>query len=86
MIKPELSIPINKLAFLQAYLYQIFFLEKHCENNFKHTEWYLKENFTQAEIQNILNLFSQLGLKCDCDLINKFDLRNFTNGKIKFHH
>ena len=86
MTKNELPIPVHKLALLQAYLYQIFSFEKHCENSFKNTEWYLKEKFTDAEIQDVLNLFSRLGLKCDCDVINKLDLKIFTNGMSEFHH
>lgn len=86
MTKVPLPIPIYKLALLQAYLYQAFTFEKHCENNFQNTKWYLNENFTQEEIQEILNFFNQIGLKCDCDVINNLNLKNLTAGMIEFHH
>lgn len=86
MTNDELPIPIYKLAFLQSYLYQVFSLESHCENSFKNTEWYLKGKFSEAEIRDLLNHFLRLGLKCDCDIINKLDLKIFTSGKSEFHH
>ena len=46
MIKNGLPIPIQQLAFLQAYLYEIFSAEKQCESNFKYTEWYFGENYS----------------------------------------
>ncbi len=85
MKKTESPIPIYKLAFLQAYLYQILTLDKQCENNFNHTEWYLKEHFSAAEMKTILNFLDQQGLKCDCDLINKLNLKELLNNKLITH-
>lgn len=80
MSKLELPIPIHQLAFLQAYLYEVFSAEKKCENNFKHTEWYLKENFSGKEIEHILTFFKKKDVSCDCDIIKKLDLRHISDG------
>jgi len=85
MTKTELPILIHQLAFLQAYLYEIFGGEKKCENNFKHTKWYLKENFTDKKIDLILEFFNSYGLKCDCDILKKFDLKNYSSVTLNFH-
>lgn len=85
MINKKTPIPIYKLALLQAYLYQVFTLEKHCENSFAHTEWYLGENCSKIEIKNTLYFFEQLGLKCDCDVINKFELKSYLDSEFQFH-
>ncbi len=85
MIKNELPIPIHRLAFLQAYLYEIFTTEKQCENNFKYTEWYFGENYSDKELKLILVFLKELGVKCDCDVIKNIDLRELTNKTIKFH-
>jgi len=69
------KLPIHQLAFLQAYLYEIFSTEKKCEENFKHTEWYLNENFSGKDIEQIIKFFNKEGLNCDCDIIKKLDLR-----------
>jgi len=37
MKKSELPIPVYEIAFLQAYLYELFSLEGHCEQNFDRT-------------------------------------------------
>lgn len=85
MIKKVLPIPIHKLALLQAYLYQVFTLEKHCENSFSHTKWYLEEKCSEMEIKKTLEFFKQLGLMCDCDVINKLDLKTFVDDEFHFH-
>ena len=86
MNKSELPIPIYQLAILQAYLYEIFSLEGRCEKNFENAEWYLKEKFTDKEVDSILEFFSSFGLKCDCDIIHKLDLREIIDGQLKFHN
>lgn len=85
MIKKEVPIPLYKLALLQAYLYQVFTLEKHCENSFAHTIWYLEEKCSEIEIKKTLEFFEKLGLKCDCDVINKLELRSFVDQEFNFH-
>ena len=85
MKKSELPIPIHRLAFLQAYLYQVFTLENECKKNFDNTEWYLKETYTDEEVNSIIEFFKSIGLKCDCDIINKFDLKEISKGIIKSH-
>lgn len=85
MTENEIPIPIYKLAFLQAYLYEIFSTEKKCENNFKYTEWYLNENFSENEIDKIINFFNKQGINCDCGVIKKLDLKDYSNDKINFH-
>jgi hypothetical protein len=86
MIKMKLPIPIHKLALLQAYLYQVFTLENHCENSFDHTKWYLDEKCSETEIKNTIEFFKQIGLKCDCDIINKFNLKDFFEEEFHFHN
>ncbi len=78
-------IPVYKLAFLQAYLYQIFSLEGTCKKNFEHTKWYLKEKYTEAEVESIIGYFKSKGLKCDCDVISKMDLKEISNEILEFH-
>ena len=86
MNKSDLPIPIYQLAFLQAYLYEIFSLEGRCEKNFENAEWYLKEKFTDKEVDSILEFFNSFGLKCDCDIIHKLDLREILDDQLKFHN
>lgn len=86
MSKLELPIPIHQLALLQAYLYEIFGGEKECEKNFKYTKWYLKENFSDLEIEEIMKYFALQSLSCDCDILNKLDLKVILNSKMKFHN
>jgi hypothetical protein len=86
MKKSELPLPLYNLAFLQAYLYQIFSLEGTCKKNFEHTEWYLKEKYSEAEVESIVGYFKSKGLKCDCDVIHKLDLREIMDGQLKFHN
>ena len=40
MKKLEIPIPIHRLAYLQAYLHQIFTLDSNCKKNFDNTKWY----------------------------------------------
>ena len=85
MTENELPIPLNRLAFLQAYLYEIFSTEKKCENNFKYTKWFLNENYSENEIREIINFFNRQGVNCDCGVIKKLDLRDLLISKLIFH-
>ncbi|MGQ9644345.1 MAG: hypothetical protein ACUVT3_10850 [Ignavibacterium sp.] len=84
MINKESPVPIYQLGMLQAYLYEIFSIEIKCEKNFKYTEWYLKEKFSQIEVVNIIQFFKDKGLSCDCDILKKIDLRKFADDTIEF--
>ena len=86
MTKVNTPIPLYKLALLQAYLYQVFSLENSCKGNFKNTEWYLKENFSPEQSKSILKFFESLGLKCDCDVINKLNLKKISDDEFRFHN
>jgi hypothetical protein len=86
MLKLELPIPLHQLALLQAYLYEIFGGEKNCEKNFKYTKWYLSGNFSDLEIEEIMKYFDLHSLSCDCDILNKLDLREIVDGRMKFHN
>ncbi len=81
----DLPIKIHQIAFLQAYLYQIFSDGKSCQKSFKYTKWYLKDKYDEPEINNIIDLFKSEGINCDCDLINKFDLKNYTANYSDMH-
>ena len=81
----ELPMPIYKLAFLQAYLYQIFSLEGTCKKNFEHTEWYLKDKLTENEVETIMDFFRSNGMTCDCDIINKMNLKEISKEIFGFH-
>ena len=81
-----LPIQIQKLAFLQAYLYEVFNFENQCRNSFKNSEWYLKERYSEEEVESILEFFRSNNINCDCDIINKFDLREFTIDIGNYHH
>lgn len=85
MIKKSLPIPIYRIAMLQAYLYEIFSTDKKCEKNFKYTEWYLKENFSEEEIAAVIEFFKDKDLHCDCGILKKLYLRKFADDKINFH-
>ena len=85
MKKLEIPIPIHRLAYLQAYLHQIFTLDSNCKMNFDNTKWYLKETHTDEEVNSTIDFFKNKGLKCDCDIINKFDLKEISKGIIKSH-
>jgi hypothetical protein len=81
----KLPIPISEMAFLLAYLYEIFTLKEHCRQNFEQTEWHLKENHKEEKVKLVLDFFRSNGLKCDCDILHKFDLREYINGSMEFH-
>ena len=85
MTKIELPIPIHQLALLQAYLYEIFGGEKKCKKNFKYTKWYLKENFSEMELESIFIFFKEKELYCDCDVIKKLDLKDYSIDNLNFH-
>jgi hypothetical protein len=86
MKKLELPIPIHRLAYLQAYLYQVFSLNSNCKKNFDNTKWYLKEKHTDEEVNSTIEFFKSIGLKCDCDIINKFDLREISKEILHPHN
>jgi hypothetical protein len=81
----KLPIPIHEVAFLQAYLYEVFSFEGHCNQNFKRTEWHLKQSHSDEEIKSIIEFFKGRGLKCDCDILQKFDLREFSKAVVSYH-
>lgn len=85
MKKSDLPLPIHEIAFLQAYLYEIFSIEGRCNQNFDKTEWHLKETHKEEDVKTIIEYFKDRGLKCDCDLIRKFDLREISKEQINFH-
>lgn len=85
MANERLSIPVHQLAFLQAYLYEVFSTEKRCEENFKHTEWYLNENYSEKDAEQIIKFFNEEGLNCDCDLLKKLDLQKLYGESLNFH-
>jgi len=58
---------------LQAYLEQIVSIENICKDDFTHTEWYLMEKYSEEEVSAIINFFKERGMKCDCDLVKKFN-------------
>ena len=74
------SISINQLAYLKAYLHNIFSLGKQCEKNFNYTKWYFKENYSQKEIMTLFTFLEKKGLTSDCDILLKLDLREFSSG------
>lgn len=79
------SAPVHHLAFLQAFLYEIFSSSKKCENNFKYTEWYLEENFSVNEINLFHDFFRSKEVKCDCDVLKKIDIRELLDESYNFH-
>jgi len=85
MTKNELPVPIYRLALLQAYLYEIFTTEKRCEKDFRYTDWYLTQNFSKKEIEQIIQFFINEGIQCDCGVIKKLDLKDFSDGTLNFH-
>ncbi|MBN1302138.1 MAG: hypothetical protein JW995_13065 [Melioribacteraceae bacterium] len=85
MAKVELSVPVYKLALLQAYLYEIFSLENKCDMNFNHTIWYLKQNFTEKEADMIISFLRSKGVNCDCDILRKLDLSVLAAHELNFH-
>jgi len=83
MLSPP--IPIYQLALLQAYLYEVFTAEERCEENFTHSKWYLKKNFSKEKIEEIIKFFNNKGIKCDCDVIKQLDLKDFSDDTLNFH-
>ena len=81
----ELPIPIQEIAFLQAYLYGVFTSDNKYNKNFNHTEWYLNAKYKDDEVTSIKTYFRNNGIECDCDIINKFDIRDISKGLIKTH-
>lgn len=73
----NIPLPIHQIAFLQAYLYEVFSFEKHCKSSFENSEWYLKEKHNKDDVKLILDFFRSENINCDCDIINKIDLRIF---------
>lgn len=63
----------NDIMLLQAYLKHVVSLENKCKDDFSHTEWYLQEKYSKEEVTAIINFFMQNGVKCDCDLVNKYN-------------
>ncbi|MEJ5351353.1 MAG: hypothetical protein WHS65_07160 [Melioribacteraceae bacterium] len=85
MRKSKLPIPIHQLAMLQVYLYEILSIDKKCEKNFKHTEWYMNENFSKNEIEKILKFFQEEDVHCNCGILKKINLQNYIDESIKYH-
>ena len=85
MKKSDLPIPVQKLVLLQAYLFEIFSFENKCKKNFKNTRWYLKEKYTEEEVNSIIDYFENIDLKCDCDIIKKLEVKEIAQGLIKSH-
>lgn len=85
MAKTDLPISIHRLALLQAYLYEVFSNETKCEENFKYTEWFLNENFSKTETNNLLQFLSEKEVVCDCDILKKIDLRELSPNQFEFH-
>jgi len=81
----QLPVPIYEIAFLQAYLYQIYTLESNCKKDFGNTLWYLNEKYTYEEVNSIMTYFKSHGFECDCDIINKLDLKIISKVIIKKH-
>ena len=85
MTEKSLSIPLYKLALLQAYLYEMFTLEHKCELSLKHTQWYLSQKFLPEEIDVFMSFLKDRDLKCDCDILRKLDLRTLNESNFSFH-
>lgn len=81
----ELPVPIHEIVVLQAYLLEVFAKAGGCANNFEHSEWHLRQKYTDEEIKSIFEFFRNYGLKCDCDIIKKFDIREYSKRIVKFH-
>jgi len=86
MTNLDLPMQIYELAFLQAFLYQIFTTESTCNKNFNNTEWYLNDKYTHAEVNSIINFFKNNGINCDCDIIYKIDLKHILKNTLKSHN
>lgn len=82
------NIPIatHQIAFLQAYLYEVFGFENQCKKSFENSEWYLKEKHNEEDVKLIFDYFRFKNINCDCDIINKIDLRDFSKSDTNYHH
>ncbi len=85
MKSTNLPMQIHELAFLKAYLYELFTSANVCQNNFHHTNWYLKDKYSDDEIEKIKNHFILKNINCDCDIIFKLDLRRELKTIKSFH-
>jgi hypothetical protein len=47
--------------------------------------WHLKQKYSDEEIESVISFFRNRGLKCDCDVIHKINLRDMSEKKINFH-
>jgi len=82
----NIPMPIYQLALLQAYLYEVFTYENHCKNSFDNSEWYLGDKYNKEEVNSIFDFFRSKDINCDCDIINKFDIREFSKDMAEYHH
>lgn len=67
-------IPEIELTFLKVHLHKTFSLENRCKDNFESTAWYLGERYSDEEVDLIIDYFEEIGIKCDCDILNKLEL------------
>ncbi len=81
----NIPLPIHQLALLQAYLYEVFSYEKQCEKSFDNAEWYLRDKHNEEKVKSIFDFFRSKNINCDCDIINKIDLRDLSS-RINYHH
>jgi hypothetical protein len=86
MINFNLPIPIYEVAFLQAFLYQIFSTETVCKKSFKNTEWYFNGKYSHTEVNSIIDFFKRNGAECDCDIIFKIDLKQIAKNIVGKHN
>ena len=70
------KVSLANIAFLQAYLIEILEFEHNCKQNFKHTEWYLDQKFSEEVKELYLIFLKERGANCDCDVIKKIDVRD----------
>jgi hypothetical protein len=73
MSKNKQPVSNQDIILLQAYLEQVVSIENKCKDDFSHTEWYLMEKYSEEEVSAIINFFKEKGIKCDCDLVKKFN-------------
>jgi hypothetical protein len=85
MNKDNMPISIHKIALLQAYLYEIFNLKNQCTQSFSNTIWYLRENHSEAEINEILEFLKSKNANCDCEILTNLDLRDLAKEVISTH-
>ena len=81
----NIPLPIHQLALLQAYLYEVFSYEKQCRKSFDNAEWYLRDKHNEEKVESIFDFFRSKNINCDCDIINKIDLRDLSS-RINYHH